>query len=148
MSKKNYIVFCIVTAIIILIWFMVATSRSGNSNLDSIGNDNVASTNQKVVPSGFPKSTFETEANEHILKFSYPGLDKTNVSIVAKGSILTINAEVTQTESVLDRDKKNSIYRNEKAAFSKSFTIPEDVNKTKMKATCKDGTLTVVLPFK
>ncbi len=73
-----------------------------------------------------------------------PGLAKEDVSITLEDKILTLSGERKFEEA----EERNSYHRVERAygKFSRSFTLPGAVDQAKVKASFKDGLLTVSVP--
>ncbi len=79
-----------------------------------------------------------------VLDLAVPGIDRKDLKIDINEDLLTISSE-TKNESVENRDgykRKEFSY----SSFSRSFQIPENVNRDKIEASYKDGILSVALP--
>ena len=78
------------------------------------------------------------------LEVAIPGIDKKDLKIDVNEDVLTISSE-SKSES---DENKNGYKRKEfsYSAFSRSFYVPENVNREKIEANYKDGILTVALP--
>jgi HSP20 family protein len=78
------------------------------------------------------------------LEVAIPGIDKKDLKIDVNEDVLTISSE-SKSES---EENKNGYKRKEfsYSAFSRSFYVPENVNREKIEANYKDGILTVALP--
>lgn len=73
-----------------------------------------------------------------------PGLTKDDVNITLENNVLTISGE-----RKFEKDaKKDNYHRIERAygAFSRSFSLPANVRTDQVRASFKDGVLTVSLP--
>src|SRR5574340_1164211 len=80
------------------------------------------------------------------LSLAAPGLKKEDFKIDLTGNLLTISAEKDEK-----KEEKGDWYSRKEynySSFSRSFTIPEDVNKEKIDATYVDGVLKLILPKK
>ena len=75
-----------------------------------------------------------------------PGLQKDDFKIDLKGNMLTISSE--KEESKEDNDSRYTRREYSYSSFSRSFTLPEEVNQEKIEASYKDGVLHVTLPKK
>ncbi|HTL10006.1 MAG TPA: Hsp20/alpha crystallin family protein [Chitinophagaceae bacterium] len=75
-----------------------------------------------------------------------PGLKKNDFNIDIDGNMLTISSE--KEESKEDKDKKFTRREYSYSSFSRSFTLPDEINKEKIEATYTDGVLHIVLPRK
>ena len=78
------------------------------------------------------------------LEVAIPGIDKKDLKIDVNEDVLTISSE-SKSES---EENKNGYKRKEfsYSAFSRSFYVPENVNREKIEANYKDGILTIALP--
>lgn len=72
---------------------------------------------------------FEVTRNEtgYVVEVPIPGFNSSNVEITLKDGILSVNG------------------RSEKRSFSRSLTVPEDVDPEKISATIEDGLLSITL---
>ncbi|HPP66416.1 MAG TPA: Hsp20/alpha crystallin family protein [bacterium] len=79
-----------------------------------------------------------------VIKAEVPGFDKKNINISVAGDTITISGK-TQEEK--EEKKAQYLYRERvSGSFTRSFTLPVPINREKVKATCKDGILEIVLP--
>ncbi|NGP76578.1 Hsp20/alpha crystallin family protein [Balneolaceae bacterium YR4-1] len=85
----------------------------------------------------------ETE-NAYILTMDLPGLKKDDVDVSFTDNRLTISGERSRETKEEDKD----FIRKERylGKFSRAFTMPADVVEDKIKATFKNGVLTVDIP--
>jgi HSP20 family protein len=90
-----------------------------------------------------PAVNIREDNKNYVLDFAIPGFDKKDLKIDLNEDVLTISAE-TKNES---EDNKDGYSRKEFSykAFTRSFYIPDDVNREKIEANYKDGILTVSL---
>lgn len=81
---------------------------------------------------------------EFLVKAELPGVDPKDVEVNLAGNILTVRGEKKEEHE----EKAGSIHRVERSfgSFSRSFTIPSEVQDDKVKATYRDGILTLRLP--
>jgi HSP20 family protein len=91
-----------------------------------------------------PAVNIREDEKNYVLDFAIPGIDKKDLKIDMNEDVLTISSEV-KNES---EEKKDGYKRKEfsYSAFSRSFYIPENVDREKIGANYKDGVLTVSLP--
>lgn len=80
------------------------------------------------------------------LSLAVPGLKKEDFKIDLTGNVLTISAE--KEEKKQEKDDWYSRKEYNYSSFSRSFTMPEEVNKEKIDAIYVDGVLKLVLPKK
>jgi HSP20 family protein len=84
--------------------------------------------------------------DEYKLSFAVPGMRKGDFKIDVDGNLLTVSAEVEEK-----REEKSEDFTREEynfSSFSRSFTLPDEVNKEKIEATYVDGVLRLSLPKK
>jgi HSP20 family protein len=94
--------------------------------------------------SSVPAVNIREDEKNYSLEFAIPGIDKKDLKIDMKEDVLTISSEVkSETE-----EKKDGYKRKEfsYSAFSRSFYIPDNVDREKIEANYKDGVLSVSLP--
>lgn len=75
-----------------------------------------------------------------------PGLKKEDFNIDLSGNMLTISAEKEE-----EKEEKEGKYNRKEysySSFSRSFTLPEEVNREQIDAKYEDGVLKLVLPKK
>jgi HSP20 family protein len=91
-----------------------------------------------------PAVNIREDEKNYVLELAIPGLDRKDLKIDMNEDLLTISSE-TKNES---EESKDGYKRKEfnYSAFSRSFYIPENVNKEKIEANYKDGVLLVSLP--
>jgi HSP20 family protein len=91
-----------------------------------------------------PAVNIRENDKNYVLDLAIPGLDKKDLKIDIDEEVMTISSEVKKESD----DSKNGYRRKEfsYSAFSRSFYIPENVNREKIEANYKDGVLSVDLP--
>jgi len=84
------------------------------------------------------------EGDNIIVKAEVPGVKKEDISVSLNGDILTISGKSQEEKEV----KKENFYRKEirSGTFSRSLTLPAQIDKDKVKASYKDGVLQLTLP--
>ena len=87
----------------------------------------------------------ETDKNYEIT-LAAPGLQKDDFRIDVNGSMITISAEKDEKKE----EKDESFTRREYSysSFSRSFSLPEDINQEKIDANYVNGELKLLLPKK
>jgi len=94
--------------------------------------------------SSMPAVNIREDDKGFMLDLAVPGIDRKDLKIDINKDVLTISSE-TKNESEENRDgykRKEFSY----SSFSRSFQIPENVNREKIEANYKDGILSVTLP--
>jgi HSP20 family protein len=79
-----------------------------------------------------------------VVKAELPGIDKKNVKVSVDGDVLSIRGETKKAQEVKEKD----YYYSERAygSFYRTLPLPAAVQKEKVKASYKDGILTIELP--
>jgi HSP20 family protein len=87
-----------------------------------------------------PVDVQETE-NAFIFTAELPGLSKDDVSITLEENLLTLSGE----RSLKEKEEGENFHRIERSygSFSRSFSLPSQVDASKVDASFKDGLLTV-----
>ncbi len=86
--------------------------------------------------SNFPN--LRTNENEYTFEVDVPGIEKDDLVMELKNDILTIHSKPYEVEKD-EKSQKKRIYRFQ-------FKVPDDINSDQLKATLKNGVLTVTLP--
>lgn len=81
--------------------------------------------------------------NQHTIEIDMPGVEKKDIDLSIDGNILTVSAERRMKEEV----KKEDYYHLSSyfGKISRSFTLPETIDKDKVDAEYKDGRLYIRL---
>jgi len=100
-----------------------------------------------AVQSGFdwaPSADISETKDAYVIQANLPGVKKDNIQIEVDHNILTIKGE--RKEEKEEKDEK--IYKKESAygTFLRRFTLPEDIDSKQIKATYKDGVLSLSIP--
>jgi HSP20 family protein len=106
--------------------------------------DNVFFPLHQNVHNSVPAVNIKEDEKNYFLEFAIPGADKKDLKIDVNEDVLTISSE-TKNES----EEGNDGYKRKEfsySAFSRSFYVPENVNREKIDANYKDGVLSVTLP--
>lgn len=94
-------------------------------------------------PRAFDVDIYE-DAENVILKAEIPGMNKEDISVSLTEDTVTISGKKTEEKKI---EKENYLRKEIKTgSFSRSFTLPCNVDKEKVKATYKNGILEIVLP--
>jgi HSP20 family protein len=94
--------------------------------------------------SSIPSVNVREDDKNFILDVAVPGIDKKDLKIDVNEDVLTISSE-----SKSDSEESKDGYKRKEfsySSFSRSFYVPENVNREKVEANYKDGILTVTLP--
>ncbi|HEX9871416.1 MAG TPA: Hsp20/alpha crystallin family protein [Candidatus Tectomicrobia bacterium] len=86
-----------------------------------------------------------TEANESLtITAELPGLEAKDVDVALSGDMLTIKGEKKQEKE--EKDEYHHMVERSYGAFARMVRLPAPVAADKIKATFKNGVLTVTLP--
>lgn len=75
-----------------------------------------------------------------------PGMKKDDFSIDMEGNMLTISCE--KEDSKEEKEQRFNRKEYSYSSFSRSFTLPDEINKEKIEARYEEGVLKLVLPKK
>ncbi|MDH4224891.1 MAG: Hsp20/alpha crystallin family protein [Deltaproteobacteria bacterium] len=91
-----------------------------------------------------PRVDIMDSEKELVIQVEVPGVDKTALNVETHNGVLTISGEKHQTHE----EKGKGTYRSERiyGSFKRSFTLPDDVDPSKVTATQENGVLTISLP--
>ena len=78
---------------------------------------------------------------EYLLKFEVPGIDKKDIDVEIQNGLITVSGERKYEKT---DDKKHNI-ESYYGCFSRSFSLPENVNEKDIKANQKNGVLSLHL---
>ncbi len=92
-----------------------------------------------------PRMDMIKEGESFKIRVELPGMEKENIKIIVEESILTINGERKQAD-----EKEGQVIRSERllGRFSRSFRLPNTIDRSGVAADYKNGLLTVTLPVK
>lgn len=93
-----------------------------------------------------PAVNITEQKDEYHVSLAAPGMKKEDFNIDVDGNMLTISSE--KEESKEEKEKKFTRKEYSYSSFSRSFTLPEEVNKEKIDARYEDGVLKISLPRK
>lgn len=91
-----------------------------------------------------PAVNITEQKNDYLVSLAAPGLKKEDFKIDVDGNMLTISSEKEETKE--EKDKKFTRKEYNYSSFSRSFTLPEEINKEKIEAKYEDGVLKISLP--
>jgi HSP20 family protein len=93
-----------------------------------------------------PVDIYQNNNHEIVLKAELPDMKREDIQVTVDDSMLTIRGEKKLSEEV----KEDQFQRLERVygTFSRSFSLPPNVDASKLVAEYKDGVLTVRIPTK
>lgn len=88
-----------------------------------------------------PKLDIRGTETEYVISVELPGVDPESVHVDLRDNALVIRGE----KNVEKKDDSEGYYRVERSfgSFQRVLSLPEDANSDDIKASCKDGVLTV-----
>lgn len=91
-----------------------------------------------------PVDIYETDEHEVVLKAELPEMKREDISVTFENGVLTLKGE----RGFEQETKKENYHLVERrhGAFSRSFTLPNTVDASRISAAYKDGILTIRLP--
>lgn len=87
----------------------------------------------------------ETDEN-FVVEVAAPGMKKEDFSIELDNKLLTISSETKEERVSENKDEQFTRKEFSYASFSRSFTLPETVDNSKISADYADGVLKIDLP--
>ena len=91
-----------------------------------------------------PSVDISETGQEYLIRAGLPAVKKEDVHITFENGMLTVSGERKQKEE----EKKEKFHRVETyyGSFSRSFTLPENVDAAAIRAESKDGIITIHVP--
>ncbi len=101
---------------------------------------------QELIATGdwSPRVDIVENDNEFVIKAEIPDVKKEDVKVSVDNGVLTIKGERKQEKE--ENGKKFHRVERYYGSFTRSFTLPENVEESKVKATFKDGMLNLQVP--
>ncbi|MBQ3800985.1 MAG: Hsp20/alpha crystallin family protein [Treponema sp.] len=97
-----------------------------------------------------PKVDVKETKDSYDMYMDLPGMDENDVNVELDHNVLKISSVRTENkEDKGDKNEKESKYlirERRMTSFSRSFTLPEDVDGSKISATFKNGILALTMP--
>lgn len=93
-----------------------------------------------------PAVNITEDKDQFIVSMAVPGMKKNDFNIDLEGNLLIISSEKEDIKEEKDEAYTRKEYSY--SSFSRSFTLPEEVNKEKILATYEEGILKLMLPKK
>ncbi|MBN9385590.1 MAG: Hsp20/alpha crystallin family protein [Chitinophagaceae bacterium] len=91
-----------------------------------------------------PAANITENKDNFEVSLAAPGMKKDDFNIDVEGNVMTISAE--KEEKKEEKDERYSRREFNYTSFSRSFTLPEGVNKEKIDASYDNGLLKLILP--
>ena len=87
---------------------------------------------------------YETDEHEVVLKAELPDMKREDISVTFENGVLTLKGE-RKFEQETNKENYHRVERRH-GTFSRSFTLPNTVDASRISAAYKDGILTIRLP--
>lgn len=93
-----------------------------------------------------PSADISETDKEYLVRAEMPAVKKEDIKVTVEGGMITIEGERKQEK----QEENEKFHRVESfyGSFSRSFSLPENVDATNIKCENKDGLLTVHIPKK
>lgn len=100
--------------------------------------------NELTLSDWTPAVDVEENAEAFVIKAEIPQVKKADVKITVQDGVLTLTGERKQEKE--EKGKRYHRVERSYGAFSRSFTLPDNVDDTKIQADFNDGMLNIMLP--
>lgn len=87
---------------------------------------------------------YETDTHEVVLKAELPDMKRENIKLTVDNNVLTLQG-TREFDQEVKQDRFQRIER-QYGSFTRSFTLPNTIDSSRISASYKDGLLTVRLP--
>lgn len=91
-----------------------------------------------------PVANISETDNDYVIRAELPEVEKKDIQVTVHEGVITLKGERR-----LERREQNEKHHRIESfygTFARSFSLPADVDESKIAAECKDGVLTVRLP--
>ncbi len=120
--------------------------RSNLFDIDRFFNDSWPQVAESQAGTFFaPRVDIQEREDHYEITAELPGVDKNDIHVHVKDGILTLEAEAKQES---EEKEKGKVIRQERryGKFMRSFNLGADVHEDDIKASFKDGVLTLAAP--
>lgn len=93
---------------------------------------------------GLPAVNVKENDNAFALEIAIPGYKKEDIKINIENDVLNISAEISESKEESTEGYTRKEFKTE--SFSRSFTLPENIDTEQIKASTTDGVLNIELP--
>ena len=93
-----------------------------------------------------PVDIYETDGHDVVIKADLPDMTREDIEVTVENNTLTLRG--TRKPPVDVKDEQFRRIERNYGTFSRSFTLPNTVEATRVSAEYKNGVLTVKLPFR
>ena len=130
--------------------FIMQNQQKMNKKMSKMMDDPFFVSSHKIPSSSFgagmglAKTNFIEKTNEYTLEIGMPGIDKKNIEIGLVGHMLTVSTKKSNSLSKISNN--NQSYQQISNAFTRSFSIPPNVDSSKITSNYKNDVLTIDFP--
>lgn len=120
--------------------------RSNLFDIDRFFNDSWPQFERSDTSTFFAPRVDIRDADDHYeITAELPGIDKNDIHVHVRDGVLTLEAERSQEEK---QEEKGRVIRQERryGKFMRSFNLGADVQESDIRASFKDGVLTLAAP--
>ena len=96
-----------------------------------------------------PKVDVKETKDSYSMEMDLPGMDENDVNVELDHNVLKISSQKekkVEDRKEKDKDGRYLIRERRMASFSRSFTLPDDVDGSKISASFKNGVLLLTMP--
>ncbi len=93
-----------------------------------------------------PVDIYETDSHDLVIKAELPDMSREDIEVTVENNTLTLRG-TKKPPADIKQDQFRRVERHY-GAFSRSFTLPNTVDPSKVAAEYRNGLLTVKLPFR
>jgi len=93
-----------------------------------------------------PAVNIEEKEDKYSLEMAAPGKSKKDFNIELDNDLLMISSEIKEENQTEDKERNFTRREFSYESFKRSFTLPETIDTTKIKAAYKNGVLSLDLP--
>ncbi|WP_462136977.1 Hsp20/alpha crystallin family protein [Candidatus Mycalebacterium sp.] len=112
---------------------------------DALKNFGVLNSPTRAEKALLPRTDIAETDNAYEISLEVSGIDAKDLTLEVKDDVLSITGERKFEEKKEDGKEYITVERRY-GKFSRSFSLPENTDKKGIKADCKNGILTVMLP--
>ena len=94
---------------------------------------------------GMPKVDVKQKGDTYVLEMDLPGRTEKDVDLNLKDNVLTISS-VQEEKKESKKEGEWLVHERTSSSFSRSFTLPDDIEGAKITASFKNGVLTITMP--
>lgn len=93
-----------------------------------------------------PAVNITEDKERYVVSVAAPGMKKEDFKVAIEGNIMSISSQ--KEESSEEKDARYTRKEYSYSSFSRSFTLPEEINQAAIDAKYEDGILKLMLPKK